>query len=571
MASDLTLSIGQFSDKGRKEINQDFHGALMPAQPLLGAKGVAVAIADGISTSRVSRVAAETAVKSFLDDYYCTSESWSVKTSAQRVITAANSWLYGQTRRGPGRDDADKGYVCTLSALIVKGATAHLFHVGDSRIYRLAGGTLEQLTEDHRIAVSREKSYLSRALGVNPQVEIDYVALKVEAGDVFLLATDGVYDYAEPRFMAETVVAHAGNLDHAAAAIVAEALKRGSDDNLTVQIVRVDAVPEGEAREVVASDLPLPPLLEAGQSFDGYRIVRELHGSSRSHIYLAVDIERDTAVTLKVPSIDLRGDPAYLRRFAMEEWIAKRVNSPHVLKAALPNRRRSFLYVVMEYVDGQPLAQWMIDNPRPDLETVRGIVEQVARGLQALHRMEMLHQDLRPANIMIDRTGTAKIIDFGSTRVAGIEDSESEAILGTVQYTAPEYFVGEGGTTRSDQFSLAVIAYQMLTGRLPYDAKVAQARTRARQKKLVYRSALSEERDIPAWIDGALRKACAVEPMKRYGELSEFVHDLRHPNRAFDTSEPVPLMARDPVFFWQAASAILAAAVIALLVRLFHG
>jgi len=433
MASDLTLSIGQFSDKGRKEINQDFHGALIPSQPLLSAKGIAVALADGISTSRVSRMAAETAVKSFLEDYYCTSESWSVKTSAQRVITAANSWLFGQTRGGPGRDNADKGYVCTLSTLIVKGATAHLFHIGDSRIYRLSGGTLEQLTEDHRIAVSREKSYLSRALGVNPQVEIDYLALKVEAGDVFFLMTDGVYDWTEPRFIAETVVEHAGNLDHAAAAIVAEALKRGSDDNLTVQIVRVDAVPDGEAREVVASGLPLPPLLDAGQMFDGYRVVRELHGSSRSHIYLAVDVESDATVTLKVPSIDLRGDPAYLKRFAMEEWIARRVKSPHVLKAAMPNRRRNFLYVVMEYVDGQSLTQWMIDHPRPELETVRRIVEQVARGLQALHRMEMLHQDLRPANVMIDKTGTAKIIDFGSTLFAGMGDMQDTAILGTVQ------------------------------------------------------------------------------------------------------------------------------------------
>lgn len=571
MVSDLTLSIGQFSDKGRKETNQDFHGALIPAQPLLGAKGIAVALADGISTSRVSRMAAETAVKSFLEDYYCTSESWSVKTSAQRVITAANSWLYGQTRRGPGRDDADKGYVCTLSALIVKGATAHLFHIGDSRIYRLSGGTLEQLTEDHRVAVSRETSYLSRALGVNPQVEIDYVALKVEAGDTFVLATDGVYDFAEPRFMAETVAEHAGNFDNAAAAIVAEALKRGSDDNLTVQIVRIDAAPEGEAREIVASDLPLPPLLEAGEVFDGYRIVRELHGSFRSHIYLAVDIEAGTAVTLKVPSIDGRADPAYLKRFAMEEWIARRVNSPHVLKAAISNRRRNFLYVVMEYVDGQSLTQWMIDHPKPELESVRGIVEQVARGLQALHRMEMLHQDLRPANVMIDRTGTAKIIDFGSASVAGIGENEGEeaAILGTVQYTAPEYFLGDGGTTRSDQFSLAVIAYQMLTGRLPYDAKVAQARTRTQQKKLAYRTALSEERNIPAWIDGALRKALAIDPARRYGELSEFMYDLRHPNRAFVNAEPVPLMTRNPLLVWQALSAILTAAVIALLLRIF--
>jgi serine/threonine protein kinase len=323
---------------------------------------------------------------------------------------------------------------------------------------------------------------------------------------------------------------------------------------------------------VTAPDLPLPPLLDAGQVFDGYRIVRELHGSYRSHIYLAVDIESDATVTLKIPSIDLRADPAYLKRFAMEEWIARRIDSPHVVKAAAPTRRRNYLYAVMEFVDGQSLSQWMIDHPAPALETVRGIVEQIARGLQALHRMEMLHQDLRPANVMIDKTGTAKIIDFGSTWVAGVSEAAADAatdILGTVQYTAPEYFLGEGGSSRSDIFSLGVITYEMLTGRLPYDVTAAQARTRAQQKKLKYRTALSDDRDIPAWIDGTLRKAVHPDPAKRYGELSEFMFDLRHPNRAFVSTEPLPLMQRNPLLVWQAATAILAVVVFALLIRLF--
>ncbi len=108
----------------------------------------------------------------------------------------------------------------------------------------------------------------------------------------------------------------------------------------------------------------------------------------------------------------------------MEEWIARRIDSAHVLKPHLQSRKRGYFYVVTEFVDGQTLGQWMIDNPRPDLETVRGIVEQVARGLRAFHRLEMLHRDLRPENIMIDRTGTARIIDFGSTLVAGVAETE---------------------------------------------------------------------------------------------------------------------------------------------------
>jgi len=563
MPGQLAISIGQQSDKGRKDANQDFHGALIPDEPLLGLKGIAVVLADGISTSEVGGIASESAVKSFLTDYYCTSDSWSVKTSAQRVIAATNSWLHAQTRQSQHLYDGDRGYVCTLSAMVIKSTTAHIFHVGDARIYRVTGQGLEQLTEDHRVIVSSQQSYLGRALGVNPQIEIDYRAIPVKKGDQFLLATDGVYEHVSGRFMAETIGKTTNDLDVAARTIIDEARRHGSPDNLTVQIVRIDALPEGESGEIVrqASELPCPPLPEARTVLDGYQIVREIHGSSRSHIYLAVDTADDALVAVKIPSIDLRGDPSYLQRFMMEEWVARRINSAHVLKPRIQSRRQNYLYVVTEFVDGQTLTQWMTDNPQPDVETVRGIVEQIAKGLQAFHRLEMLHQDLRPDNIMIDRTGTAKIIDFGSVRVAGIADDKNDDIpdhiLGTAQYTAPEYFIGEGGSTRSDIFSLGVIAYQMLTGRLPYGAEVARTRTRAQQKKLKYKSILNDNRDIPVWIDGALKKAVHPDPYQRYDELSEFVFDLRHPNKRFLDAAAKPLIERDPLLFWKGLSAIL--------------
>lgn len=561
MSHKLTISVGQHSDKGRKETNQDFHGALIPEEPLLGLKGIAVALADGISSSSVSRIAAESAIKGFLTDYYCTSESWSVKTSAQRVIAATNSWLHAQTRRSQHAYERDKGYVCTLSVLVLKSASAHLFHVGDSRIYRLAGHSLEQLTDDHRVGVSSEQSYLARALGANPQIEIDYRVLPLARGDVFVLATDGVYEHVAPRFVAGTIAGSGEDLDRAARLIVEEALSKGSPDNLTIQIVRIDDLPEGDASEAFGqrSELPLPPLLEPRMLFDGYRIVRQLHGSSRSHIYLAVDTEDESRVVIKIPSIDLRGDPAYLRRFMLEEWVARRLDSAHVLKPRQQSRARNFLYVVTEFVDGQTLAQWMVDHPKPKLEAVRGIIEQIARGLLAFHRKEMLHQDLRPANIMIDTTGTVKIIDFGSTRVSGVAEASAAAganeILGTAQYTAPEYFLGESGTPRSDIYSLGVIAYQMLTGRLPYGAEMARAKTRAQQRKVAYVTALDEQRELPVWLDAALRKAVHPDPGKRYDELSEFVYDLRTPNRNLvATQERTPLIQKNPLLFWKLCS-----------------
>ena len=571
MPGELRITVGQYSDRGRKETNQDFHGALVPKEPLLNMKGIAIALADGISSSDVSHIASESAVKSFLTDYYCTSESWSVKTSAQRVLAATNSWLNAQTRRSLFPYEKDKGYVCTFSAMVIKSTTAHLLHVGDSRIYRVAGQALEKLTEDHRVIISSEQKYLSRALGINTQTEIDYRAVQLEKGDVFVLATDGVYEHVGARFVAKSIEDSAGDLDRAARAIVEQAYQHGSPDNLTVQIVRIDDLPNSEAVELFGpgSELPPAPLLEARTVFEGYRIVRELHASSRSHIYLAVDGDTDALVVIKIPSIDLRGDPAYLRRFMMEEWTARRINSPHVLNPRSHSRRRNFLYTVMEFVDGQTLSQWMIDNPRPDLETVRGIVEQIARGLGAFHRMEMLHQDIRPDNIMIDKTGTAKIIDFGSTKVAGVVEAlplaAHDDILGTAQYTAPEYFLGESGSPRSDQFSLGVITYQMLTGKLPYGARIANARTKSQQRRLTYKSAIDDNREIPAWIDMTLRRAVHPDPSKRYEELSEYTFDLRRPNPSYLNASPVPLMERNPLLFWQCLCALLAGLVLVLL------
>jgi len=574
MPSQLKISVGQYSDKGRKAINQDFHGVSIPEEPQLTSKGIAIALADGISSSDVGQVASEATVSGFLEDYFCTSEAWSVKKSAHQVLSATNSWLYSQSEQGQHRFNKDRGYVCTLSAMIIKSTTAHIFHLGDTRIYRLRDNVLEKLTNDHRLWVSDEKSYLSRAMGIKARLEIDYDVQPVDKGDIFLFVTDGIYESVNSRFMSKVINEQAENLDAAAKIIAEKAFELGSDDNLTVQIVRVDNLPCQNIDEVYQqlTDLPFPPILEARMEFDGYKIIRKVHSSSRSHVYLTVDKETDAQVIMKTPSVDLQGDAAYLERFLMEEWIARRINnSAHVLKPFAQTRQRNYLYIITEFIDGQTLTQWMTDNPAPDLETVRGIVEQIAKGLRAFHRLEMLHQDLRPENIMIDNTGTVKIIDFGSTKVAGIMEISSPIqqanILGTAQYTAPEYLLGETGTPRSDLFSLAIITYQMLTGNLPYGVKAAQASNRAAQNKLTYLPIPHDDRQIPLWVDGAIKKALQPNPIKRYQEISEFLFDLRHPNKLFLNQSRPPLIERNPVIFWKTVSFMLSIIIAVLLIR----
>jgi len=563
MSASLAISLGQHSDKGRKPANQDFYGALIPSQPALDLKGIAIAVADGISSSDVSSLAAQTAIRSFLTDYYGTSDAWPVKTAAHRVIAATNAWLHAQTRARQA-DDVDSGYVCTLSVLVLKSRAAHIFHIGDSRVYRLAGRSLEQLTIDHRVPATADRFYLGRALGIGGNVEVDYRSVPVGIGDIFVLTTDGVHEHVDGAVIAEAIAAHPDDLDAAARHVVIHALGNGSPDNLTIQIARVDGLPGGEATDFLgqSADLPLPPPIEAGMDFDFYRILRPLHANARSQVFLAQDHADKRLCVIKVPGSDMRDDPGFIRRFMMEEWIARRLNTPHALRIHRQDRKRHYLYLASEYIDGQTLTQWMTDHPRPELNVVRDLVEQIARGLNAFHRQEMVHQDLRPDNVMIDSTGTVKIIDFGSTKVAGVIEVlpvEDDALLGTVQYAAPEYRIGEAGTDRSDQFSLGVIAYQMLTGRLPYGAQAAMIGSRADLARLHYQPAATPQSDIPEWVDRALEKAVHPDPAQRYEALSEFVYDLRHPNPAFAALPPRPLLVRNPVLFWQLLSLTLAA------------
>lgn len=563
MKNRLEVSVSQYSTKGRKEINQDFHDVCIPKEPQLTYKGISVAIADGIGSSSVSQIASKTAVTSFLMDYLSTPESWSVKKSALRVLGAANSWLHSQTMQSQYSYDKNRGYVCTFSAMVLRSSTAYIFHAGDTRIYRLRDAVLEQLTQDHRLWVSRDKSYLSRALGMDSQIGMDYTSFQVEREDVFLFMSDGVYEFVTDAFMTQSVQKYRDNFEEIAKIIADKAYDAGSDDNITIQVVRVDALPKKNVKEIhrQLEEKPFAPLLEAREQFDGYTIIRELSASSRSHVYLGVDNETNISVVLKIPSVDMRGDKAYLERFLMEEWIAVRIKSPHVAKSYIPSRKRNYIYNISEYIEGQTLAQWMIDNPSPSLERVRAMTEQIARGLMALHRQEMIHQDLRPQNIMIDTTGTLKIIDFGSTRVEGIVDVnirlEQENLLGTALYAAPEYFLAKTGSVSSDLYSLGVIVYQMLSGHFPYGVEVARASTKTAQKKLKYTSLYIYNQDIPIWVDEALRKAVHVDPNERYEELSEFLYDLRHPNKEFLAKKRPLLVERNSVVIWQGISFVL--------------
>lgn len=571
MSTNLEVRVGQYSDKGNKPVNQDYCGIEIPDSNLSRTKGIAIAIADGISSSEHSKIASNACVSGFLADYFSTPESWSVKKSAQQVLTALNSWLYSQGKNEPNHH---RGHISTLSILILKSTTGHVVHIGDSRIYQLRQGYLKQLTVDHKTWVSKDKSYLSRAMGSDTHIEIDYSRHTLEEGDIYILTTDGVHEFLREDEFLQLVRDNRDNLDKAAELIVRGSRENNSPDNVTCQIVEIIRLPSQNADDVFnqLTELPFPPELSEGIIMDGYRIIREIHASNRSQLYLATDTETGLNVVMKTPSVNYSDDPAYIERFIQEEWIGRRIANQHVMKVYKPTRRRRFLYHITEHLEGITLRQWMRDHTQVDLEQVRLLVEQIANGLQSFHRLEMLHQDLKPENIIIDAVGTVKLIDFGSAKVAGISEIatpvERSNLLGTKNYTAPEYANDQPGSNRSDIYSLGVITYEMLTGQLPYGEMPSNWKTLDFNEQLSYTPVADYNPSVPVWLNACLKKAVHPEPAQRYAELSEFLYDLRHPNPKLSTEDTRPLIEQNPVRFWQGMCGLLVLIILFLLTQL---
>lgn len=552
----LQLRAAQASRAGRKPENEDALGIRLPADQLLASKGAVLVLADGVSGAGDGRHAAEVSVQGFLSDYYATPETWTVKTSGERILSALNRWLYGQ---GQQYTQTHHGFLTTFSALVLRSQSAYLFHVGDSRIYRLRQRTLEPLTMDHATRMGAEKTYLTRALGMDHQVEIDFRVTDVQAGDVFLLSTDGVHEFLPLPQLKKLLEGAAADPESCCEKILDAALEAGSDDNVSCQIAVVDALAplDGDDSRLQAATLPLLPDLAVGQLLDGLRIEAELHANARSQVYRVRDEASGKIYVLKTPSRLCEGDQEQLARFALEDWLGQRFDHPQLIRGVAPLQPRRCLYLLQEHLEGETLAAWCRSNPRPAAQTVVGFAEQAIKGMRALHRREILHQDIKPENLFLCRDGTLKIIDLGSALVAGLGDATPGDCPGAAEYAAPEYVLNLPRDERSDQFALAVTLYELLTGAHPYGEGYARARTLFDFQRLQYDSACRHNPHVPLWLDAALRKALSFSARDRYETLSEFLVDLKKPNPTLSPVNARPWLERDPVGFWKALALLM--------------
>ncbi len=572
MALSLIIRAGFHTTAGIKPENQDSVNYCIPRDSALDFKGAVAVIADGVSSSEAAKQASETAVKSFIQDYYSTPDTWSTKKSCQQIISSINSWLYKQ---GSSQASDLKGWVTTFDAIIFKSTTAYLLHIGDSRVYRFRQGELKLLTKDHITWLNKDRSYLSRALGVDTSLQIDFKAEALEQDDLFLLTTDGVHDFITDDVMIQHLSSNASETEMAQR-LVEKAIANQSNDNLTAQVIRIKQLPNETKDEVYnkLSQLPFPPELEPGMKIDGYEITQELNLSARSQIYLAKDLETGKELVLKTPSQNYSDDPWYLDGFVREEWIGQRLSHPGLMKTYRSNRPKQFLYFTTEYIKGQTVSQWIIDHPNPPLKQVRGYIEQLASALRSLHRQDVIHQDLKSDNVMINSADRIKVIDFGAVHTAGLAELasvlERQQPEGTLNYTAPEYMMGERAGKNADLFSLGVITYEMLTGKYPFKEQSIHKFQLKNYSHMSYISVRHYRSDLPEWVDSTLKKACAPDPSKRYQLLSEFLHDLSTPKESQYEESFKPLLERNPLLFWKATTLLSFVFNIGLLIYFLH-
>ncbi len=533
----LSVRLGHATEQGLRSRNEDFVGAATPEGVELEAKGLMLAVADGVGGHANGREAAEYTVRGLLADYYATPDTWSVEKSVNTVVGAINRWLLAQSAKS--RDYA--GMATTLTAVVLRGRRYYVAHVGDSRAYLWQDGVLRRLTEDHTWEHPELDNVLRRAVGLDAQLLVDFADGELAVGARFVLVSDGVWNTLGDALMGE-LVARVEDPQAAADALVLEALRAGATDNCTALVANVDAVPADNLRDRLASGrrLPLPPRLKVGETLDGLRVEELLHESRVTLLYRVTRLSDGAALVLKTLRQE-EGDEEAMASLVREEWIARRVPGqgfPRVCE----HPGRDHLYYLMSWHEGETLKASLARGHRYAAHELVGIGMALLRAVAALHRLGIVHRDIKPDNIHVDRKGELRVLDLGVAASDG-EDLREINNPGTPSYMAPELFAGQQANESSDLYACGVTLYELLTRKYPYGEIEPFQRPRFGETvpPTRYRP------DAPEWLESVLLKACAREPKDRFETAEEFLLALeRGAHRPLATHRRAPLAARNP-------------------------
>ena len=586
----IELDIGYSSLAGTKPVNEDFAAAMLPGKQEED-MGAIMAVADGVSMGGMGREAAQTTVTSLVRDYFGTPPTWDTSVALDRIIAAQNGWLAGLNRR---RHPALG--LTTLTALVLRGQSYTLAHVGDTRCYLLREGQLSQLSHDHIVNHPDFQHQLLRSVGAEDHLVVDYAQGEVMVGDVFLLLSDGVHGSlsdARMQALVEKQVMQTDSdktaTDPAAQAsswaetladnLVNAALKAGSRDNVTALIAKVvnlsAALLEDDNR--AALSLPIPPHLKVGDQIDGLNVTAVVADSGINILYQVREPVSKKLYALKTLNPARAHDKEERAMLAHEAWLAKHLQATRasdylvtlhesVNDVVAHLSKPSAFYLLYDWHSGETLQQRLDRDGAFDVAQSLAAATQTAKALSRLHRHHVIHRDVKPANLHQGNDGVLRLLDLG-VALSGKEPAAMRDLhAGTPSYINPEQWgfhaqsshnkikgfdidTKELPDAQSDLFALGITLYQLLTGKLPYGEVLPY------QAGRYYRDAVKPSRhkpEIPIWLDNIVLKAIARDKNQRFETAEELLLALeRGASRPLNAPLATPLIQRDPTAVWK--------------------
>jgi serine/threonine protein phosphatase PrpC len=541
------IDMGYTSDRGPRQDNEDFAAAMRPAAHE-EALGFIAAIADGVSAGGEGAMAAQTSVMTLVQDYFAAPPTWDTSVVLDRIIGAQNSWLAAHNRRHVG------AAMSTLTALALRGQTWTVAHVGDTRAYLVRGSECRRLTQDHCLDHPDLHSQLTRAMGQDDAIRVDYLQGELHLGDVFVLVSDGVHSRL-PQARMLALLGDASAQD-ASAAIVQAALAAGSPDNATALVVRVRGLARSRLEDAMvrSRQLPVPPRFKVGDEIDGHVVTALVADTGVHLLYQVRHAQTRVLRALKTLHPARASDPQERAMLAHEAWLGTRVSERadagfvrlHEVHDA------SAFYLLFDWHTGQTLEQMAMQRGEQGLPVADVLAWSLAaaKSIAQLHRLGVVHRDIKPANLHLGDDGQLRLLDLG-VALSGNEPAEQRSLhAGTPSYMNPELWDDEAVDAQTDLFALGASMYQLLTGHLPFGDIEPYQKLRYRRPP---RPPSRLRPDVPIWLDHIVLKAVAFEKKQRFETAEELLLAIeRGASRPLSAQAATPLLMRDPTLLWKA-------------------